>query len=199
VNVIAPFLLVLLLTLAFFQSLTRVLFGTIASHFDPTRDVDPVLSKIKQAWELPGFHEALSFGRAATLSLSFLLLFTQVRPLFELVHPASLALALEILLLFPLVYGATVILPGILGTLRPYGLARLCYAAWRTSFALFAAPGRTSRLLHDALLKVGGHDPSQAFLTDEEKRRLEKDSGATGDQTAADDPQPLRVRRHPSR
>ncbi len=180
-------LLILLLLFAFFLTMARYLFATIVTNFDATKDNSEQQRKIKQIYETPGFSETISFGRFASISIALLILQSKTAPFFSSISPIELALFIQIGILFPLLYAATVIFPGIVAARYPYALRNLTYFTFRFSQLFFAAPGKIANKIHTTLLDKTGHNPDSRYLTEEEWRKLEDDTSPLQDEDNLDE------------
>ncbi len=160
------------------HTLARHSFIVLAKNFDPLRDDSFPLPQVHKLVGLKFFHETLAFGRIFNIVLSSLYVEQLFQRLFINI-PLSYVLSLFLTVIF--VYSTTIFVPRSLAMAKAYSLAKLIYWTYYPLWVINSGVGRVLNSIQEMLLSKMGYDPTFAFLTDDEKQKMEAEESPTPD------------------
>jgi CBS domain containing-hemolysin-like protein len=168
-------------------TLAKVVFGTIVSNYDESKENEPHLRKIHALVETPPFYEVISLGRIvsnSTAAVLGLFLFSKIGP----VTPWTILDGfLWLALTWHVLYIFVVFIPSLLGNLRPYSLAFPTLILFRLASIIFHPPAKLSHRLYHGILAKLGYDPRLQFLTEDQREMLESDTTSTEEDSSLEE------------
>ncbi|MCK9182840.1 MAG: hemolysin family protein [Fibrobacteraceae bacterium] len=180
------FLAIVLLLVSGLFSLIKVVFLAVSETKDA--DDEELVRKVRANLESSGFGESISIARtflnvtAGSLGLVSVYILTQGfynRPVIGFILYAIAAGAIT--------YVIVILIPNILGNLRPETFSRLLLPVYRCFRIPFVLEAKLANSIYCGILRSFGYNPKLSFLSEEKRGALQSDMTSSKDDDALDE------------